>query len=150
MAQRPAEKIMRKAYKRGDLALLLLGNRKYRYLPHWSPAPGNTDLALLLSELEELVGEHPPNEVGDCLYLAIKEIVGTHEGIRPVASCLLFDSCERVFDLPLVEIAADLRQSIRVFRSRLEEDKTAGGNGRLQQHEAFAEQEKQASPENST
>jgi hypothetical protein len=56
-----AEKIVRKAIKRGELDLLLLGRPEYRFLPKWSPATGS-DIIALLSGLYGLVGQFPREE----------------------------------------------------------------------------------------
>lgn len=132
MAQKSPEKIVRKALKRDELALLLLGKQKYQYLPYWSPASGNTDITALLSALGNLVRDYPSDypheEIRDRLNQAIKEIVDTYEGLDPVVSCLVFESHERPFGLPLDKIAADLKQSIRVFSFRLEKDRSGYGD----------------------
>jgi len=130
-AQRSPEKIVRKALKRDELALLLLGKPKYQYLPYWSPAPGNTCIVSLLSALRDLVRDYPKDypceEIRNRLNQAIKKIVNIYEGIDPVVTCLVFESRRRPFGLPMDEIAADLKQSIRVFSFRLEKDRTGEG-----------------------
>ncbi|MEN6449431.1 MAG: hypothetical protein ABFC96_02985 [Thermoguttaceae bacterium] len=132
MGQESAQEIVRKAIERDEVDLLLLGKPGYKFLPKWSPAPGDTDLTALLSALRGLVGKYPHGEIRDLLYRAIRKIVGTYEGLDPVACCLICEAVNRSegkssFELPVDEIAAELRQSIMAFRSRLERDKTGFG-----------------------
>jgi hypothetical protein len=141
MKETSPDDIVRKALQRDELDLLLLGEPEYQFLPKWSPAPGNTDLTALLSALRSLTGKYPSGEIRDRLYRAIKKIIGTYEGLDSVACCLICEAGDRSegkpsFGLPMDEIAAELRQSIRVFAFRLEKDKTGVGaqlpGGRLE------------------
>lgn len=129
MTPQSPEDIVRKALEKDELDLLLLGKPGYQYLPKWSPAPGDTDVTSLLSALGGLVGEYPRAEIRDRLHRAIMKIVETYEGLDPVAHCLFFEAYDRSegrppLGLPAEEIAAELKQSIRVFSFRLEKDKT--------------------------
>jgi hypothetical protein len=77
----------------------------------------------------------------DRLDRAIRKIIDVYEGLDPAATCVLYESSARsTVDcfgrpklqngllLPIEEIAAELRQSIRVFAFRLEKDKTGYGD----------------------
>lgn len=126
------EEIVRNALERDELNLLLLGRPEYQYFDRWSSSPYNTDPVALLDTLYRLVQESQRPQIRDRLLGAIKKIVDTYDGLTPVAGCILFEAGRKsdkrpMLGLPLEEIAAELRQSIRVFRFRLEKDKTGVG-----------------------
>jgi hypothetical protein len=124
--------IVREALARGELDKLLLGKRKYRYLPKGSPAPGDTDLAALIGVLYEHVSETDRQIVRDEMTKAIGSIIDTYAGLEPVAACILLESLQRMrggsaFGLPLENIAARLRANISVFADRLRADRSGIG-----------------------
>jgi hypothetical protein len=133
MNELSAKAIVRNALEKDELNLLLLGSPAYRFLPRLSPAPGNTDLTSLIGWLYEGVEHYTQDELRDRLYAAIKKIVGTYEGLDPVATCVLMEASRRhkgklTLGLPLEESAAELRDSIENYRWRLMGDKTGEGS----------------------
>jgi hypothetical protein len=132
--------IVRTALDKDELDLLLLGSPEYQFFDRWSGSPYNTDLASLLHALYLLSENGQEVRVRDSLLAAIKKIVDTYDGLLPVASCILFESGRQIRDeytleLPLLDIAGELRQQIRVFAFRLMEDRSGVGaewsDGRL-------------------
>jgi hypothetical protein len=122
--------IVTTAIAKGELDQLLLGTAEYRYRSRWSPAPV-TDLTELLGVVYERWSAEERDHARDQLAKALDSIVGTYDGLRPVASCILLETMYRVenksLGLPLEDIAAKLRRSIDQFRSRLANDNTGEG-----------------------
>ena len=140
MAQEAPREIVRRAVARDEMDLLLLGEPRYRYFDRWSSSPYNTDAVSLLSAFYGLARDGELTNAKEILMRAIGKLIDCYEGLKPVAGCILFKSSRRgrdafVLDLPLEELAAELRQNIRVFAFRLEKDKTGLGerfpDGRL-------------------
>ncbi len=132
--------MIKEAVARGELAKLLLGEPGYRYLPKGSPAPGDTDLAAVIGVLYDFMPESERPRVRDEMVKALNAIVGTYEGLEPVASSILLESLRKMrnrtrFGLPLDDLAAKLRDSINAFADRLRLDKSGIGaswpDGRL-------------------
>jgi hypothetical protein len=139
MSELSPKEIVRKALKKGELDLLLLGRPEYQYIDRWVD-PYNTDLTALLRALYWDFAEGQREQIKNRLFAAIKKIVNSYEGLFSVAGCVLYETAARSsvdsfgrpkpetsLGLPLDEIAAELRQSIRVFSFRLEKDKTGVG-----------------------
>ena len=132
--------IVEDALRRGELDKLLLGEPGDRYLPKGSPAPGDTDLAAVLGTLYDQTPETDLQRVRDEMVKAVNSIVGTYEGLEPVAASILLESLRKqrtkpTFGLPLDDLAAQLRASIDVFADRLKTDRSGIGaswaDGRL-------------------
>ena len=133
MGQLTPKEIVLKAIERDELDRLLLGKLEYQFFDRWSGSPYNTDLVPLLNVLYRFCGEHQQEQTKNRLLSAINKIVDTYDGLDPVAVCILFETGRRSDDrptlgLPQEDIAAELRQSIRVFSFRLEKDKTGAGD----------------------
>ena len=133
MTQRSAQEIVRNALEKDELDLLLVGIPEYQFLPKWSPASGNTDLTYLLDALYMGIADYTREELRERLHRAIRKIVGAYEGLDPVACCILCETVERTegklsLDLPLEEIAIELRHNIEQYKSRLIEDKSGAGS----------------------
>ena len=134
------DRIVRTAAQKGELDKLLLGSQEYCYRPPWSPAPGNTDLTELLAVLYDRWDPADKEHVQEQIARAVYAIVGTYQGIEPVAMCVLLESLRTArgkpsLGLPLDDITAKLRASIDTFSERLRADKGGGGanwpDGRL-------------------
>ncbi len=132
--------IVQDAVAKGELDKLLLGEPGYRYLPKWSSAPGGTDLAALITLLYDNTATADRSQVCDDLARALDSIVGTYEGLDPVAGCILLETLRRAenrspLGLPIEDLATRLRASIDAFRDRLTADRSGNGagwaNGRL-------------------
>lgn len=139
MSQLSPNEIVAKALKRDELDLLLLGPPEYQFFDRWVD-PYNTDLTALLGALYSDAVEGRREQIKNRLLAAIMKIVETYDGLFPVAECVLYEASARSavdwfgrpkantsLGLPLEEIAAELRQSIRVFAFRLEKDKAGVG-----------------------
>ena len=132
--------IVVKAVNRGELDKLLLGAPEYQYRSKYSPAPGDTDLTELLAVLYDHWDPADRKNVESQVAKAVYAIIGTYEGIEPVAACVLLESLRKArgkasLGLPLEDIASRLRRSIDAFSEQLRADKTGGGanwpDGRL-------------------
>jgi|GEM_PF-1837021 len=128
------EAILRRAVARNEMKQLLLGFPAYRYRTRWSPAPGNTDLTDLLGAIYELPDGETRLRAARQLLQSLSAIVGTYEGLDPVATCILLETTRKYdgrpsLNLPIATLANELRLSIRVFALRLRSDKTGLGQG---------------------
>ena len=134
MTQIDPKELIRSALAKGELAKLLLGSPGYCYLPTWTVAPGKTDLVALLEILYSIIPDTELPSLRNELLREISAIVRTYEGIDVVATIILFESGQRadsgkLLDLPLDELATQLRQTIKAFAPRLRVDQTGRGAG---------------------
>lgn len=132
--------MIKEAVAKGEIIKLLLGDPGYCYLPKGSPAPGNTDLAAVIGVLYDFIPESERARVRDEMVVALNAIVGTYEGLEPVAASILLESLRKMhnrtrFGLPLDDLAAKLSESINAFADRLRADRSGVGaswpDGRL-------------------
>ncbi len=134
MAVATPETIVVNAVIKGELDKLLLGMPGYQYRSRYSPAPGNTDLTELLDVVYHRLDPETRAKASQGLLDAIYSIIGTYQGLRPTASCLLYEVSESfrgkpVLGLPVDLIATKLAASIRAFEPKLRADKSGGGRG---------------------
>ena len=134
------EEIVKAALAKGELEKLLLGAPAYQYRSKYSPAPGNTDLTELLSVVYRDLAADERGLAAEILLAALNKIVHTYEGLRPVASCILYEAGSQAdrrppLGLPLSELARALDASIQRYSDPLRADKTGEGyewpDGRL-------------------
>jgi hypothetical protein len=126
--------MVKNALEKSELDKLLLGEPGYRYLPKGSPAPGDTDLAAVIGILYDHTSEAERQRIRDEILKTLNSIVGTYEGLEPVAASILLESLRKMrnrspFGLPLDDIAAKLRASINAFADRLKADRSGVGAG---------------------
>jgi len=124
--------IVQNAVSRGELDKLLLGTTEYRYRSKWSPAPGDTDLTELLAVLCDRWNPTEKERINDDLTRALYAVVGTYEGLEPVATFILFESGRKAdgdghFGVPLDRLSAELQSSIKAYSGRLRSDKSGAG-----------------------
>jgi len=128
------KQIVESAITANALCELILGRAPYIYLPVGSPAPGNTDLSILLSALyDELKGldrERLRTDYENALCRALK----MEEGIGPVAYAVVFEALRKSksrapMNIALNDLAEKLRQSIHLHWDMLSHDFSGAGRG---------------------
>ncbi len=133
MITKGPNEIVRTALAKGELEKLLLGAPEYQYRSKYSPAPGNTDLTELLSVIYRDLAAEERGPAAEMLLAALKKIVHKYEGLRPVASCILYEAGSQAdhrppLGLPLGELARALGASIQQYSSQLRADETGEGS----------------------
>lgn len=124
--------IVKTALAKGELDKLLLGTPDYQYRSKYSPSPSNTDLTELLAVIYLSLENSEKDAAREALVNALYSLSGTYEGIDPTATCILYESGKKSrgsagLGLPIDDLAEKLRSTIRIFESRLRNDKSGGG-----------------------
>ena len=117
MTDAVAKTIVESAIAANDLGGLLTGQPEYRYLPPGSPAPGDTDLIVLLAALYDDVNINGRPQVRSEYEAALNQILGKPEGIKAAAYALFFETFRKAkgrfsLNIPVNELAVALRKSI--------------------------------------
>ena len=134
MTDTKPRQIVESAISANALRDLLLGRAPYRYLPAGSPAPGETDLAVLLASLYDEVREVDRERLRAIYQSALESVLETEEGIGPVAYAVVFEALRKArkrapMDLALGELAEKLRCAIDIHRDTLMRDFSGAGRG---------------------
>ena len=124
--------IVAKALSSGDILGLLLGEEAYRCLPVSSPAPGNTDLAVLLAALYDEIGNLDRERLRHTYEEALCVALETERGVGPVAYAIVFEALRRArnrssMGVSLDDLAKRLRKAISQHHDELERDLSGPG-----------------------
>jgi hypothetical protein len=134
MTDTVAKTIVERAISANDLCGLLLGSPPYRFLPPGSPAPGDTDLIVLLAALYDDVNIAERPNIRTEYEAALREILHSTEGIKAAAYAVFFETFRKAkgrssMNLPLDVFAAALRDAIEAHRDAFSNDVSGAGRG---------------------
>lgn len=133
-----ALKLVKKAFKKKELDLLLLGEKKYAYLPdRFSPAI-KTDLYEILKEIHEYQRINKSADFEDELIRVLMNLASSYEGLRSVASFILHENNSRntikmlsPLQFSLDPLGRELSRGIRKFKKALIDDYRGYGRGQV-------------------
>lgn len=121
-----------RAFLKGELDKLLLGEEDYAYVPKYSPAIRTDWTRIIPYGVYEYHNENPDSGFLEMLLETLFRMVKSYDGIVPVAYVILTECSEREdgvspFSFDLAPLAIELNKSIHKYFERLSLDRNKEG-----------------------
>ena len=128
-----AYQLAEKAFQNKELEKLLLGEGQYDYLPKYSPAPGNTDLAEIIPNgVFPYLADNSKIENVNYLNTTLNTLCNSLEGMYSVACFILlyhsyFDKLQVLKKIVIKNVIESLSHNIQKHKSELLKSKSILG-----------------------